>query len=183
MRQVHGGPQKVSRPADRLADCDAPVDHGLEVQCPNRNTGRAPVVARGDRHHAAPHGERAVELPETANDSRASAVERVGRGGAEDRIAFHLHKLELGGQAVDEVLQEFPEDAVAGRQARAEVCAMRAFDSGEERGVAGEIDQDEVALTRVAWERRTVTHRQDMLCRLAIDAPGGIRARTDNHPW
>src|SRR4029453_8236087 len=49
---------------------------------------------------------------------------------------------------------------------------MRAFDPGEEPGVAGEIDEDEVALARVARKRRTRVHRRHMLC--ALGPPGPV---------
>ena len=174
---VTAGPSRSLPDPTRLAHRVTPMEDHLEVEVRDGGTGRAEVVARGDRSRAA-IGERPVRRLDLLEDPVTLAIEACRRRDGEDGIALELHEGEVGRQALDDGVQEGTEHGVGCRDARAEVDPVFLLDAGHEARVAGDVGEQQVPL---ACRRICLRRRRGSLRSLHVLPLPGLGGRAHRH--
>ena len=98
--------------------------------------------------------ERVVDRLQLDQHRVAVPVERGCGRHREDGIALELGDPEVGLHALDDGIEEHPDDPVSSRDAGAEVDAVGLAHAGHEGRVAGDVGQQQIAIDgRRSWLR------------------------------
>ena len=142
---VDGGAEKIAPRADGLAHDVAAMQDHLEVERADHRTRGTDVVVRPLAFFAT-CPERVMDRPQLDQQRIAVPVERRSGRHREDGIAFELGDPEVGLYALDDGVEQRPDDPVSGRDAGAEVDAMGLAHAGHEGGIAGDVGQQQIAV-------------------------------------
>ncbi|HEX6867383.1 MAG TPA: hypothetical protein VF119_01195 [Candidatus Limnocylindrales bacterium] len=159
MRDVDCRAEQLAVRPDRLAHDLSAVDDHLEIEFADDRARDADVVLLRDG--VGPSClEGSVDALQLVDEGVAVPVEGAHRGGREDRVSFELVDGEFGLDALHDRIEQGPEEFIAGRDAVAEIDAVRLLDANHEGRIPGDVSQKEVLLADRRTHSKMVRRRE-----------------------